>query len=69
MTDTELLEKYIKESGYKKGKLADSLGISLAAFAKKVKGQREFKASEIQILCTMLGIVEAVDKERVFFAQ
>lgn len=69
MTDTELLEKYIKDSGYKKGKLASSLGISLTAFAKKVKGQREFKASEIQILCSMLGIVDAVDKERVFFAQ
>ena len=68
MTDTELSEKYIKDSGYKKGKLADSLGISLNAFAKKVKGEREFKASEIQILCNMLGIVEAVDKERVFFA-
>ena len=69
MTDTELLEKRIKDSGYKKGKLAESLGISMAAFGKKVKGKREFKASEIQVLCSMLGIVEPDDKDRIFFAQ
>ena len=68
MTNTELLERYIRESGYKKGKLAESLGISLNSFGLKVQGAREFKASEIQTLCSMLGIVEVAEKDRVFFA-
>ena len=69
MTNTALLEDYIKESGYKKSKLAECLGISLNSFGLKVKGIREFKASEIKILSAMLGIDAASDKDRVFFAQ
>lgn len=68
MTNTEKLEYYIKKSGYKKGFIAEKLGLSLNAFGKKISGKREFKASEIQTLCTLLGIVGSEEKERVFFA-
>ena len=67
MTDTKLLEFYIRRSGLKRGKLADSLGISMAALKKKTNGEREFKASEIKILCDMLGIRSSDEMERVFF--
>jgi hypothetical protein len=69
MTNTELLEQYIRDSGLKKAKLADALGLTYAGFAKKVSGQTEFKASEISILSTMLGISNGEDRDRVFFAQ
>lgn len=68
MTDTKLLETHIKNSGLKRGKLASSLGISMNAFKKKTDGKREFKASEIKTLCDMLGIHDASEMERIFFA-
>lgn len=68
MTNTELLENYIKNSGFKKGKLASALGISLKTFGLKIRGNSDFKSSEIQTLCSMLGIVGSDEKERVFFA-
>ena len=67
MTDTKLLESYIKKSGLKRGKLADSLGISMNALKKKTNGDREFKASEIKILCELLGIHNPDEMERIFF--
>ena len=68
MTDTNLLEFYIKKSGLKRGKLAESLGISMAALKKKTNGDREFKASEIKTLCELLGIHSPEEKDRIFFA-
>ena len=68
MTNTELLEQYIRDSGLKKAKLADALGITYAGLAKKIRGESEFKASEIKILWTMLGIDNPVEQARVFFA-
>ena len=67
MTNTELLDRYIRDSGYKKSKLANALGITYAGFGKKCKGETEFKASEIQILCNMLGIEGGAEKDSVFF--
>jgi len=69
MTDTLLLEQYIKDSGLKKSKIANALGITYAGFGKKCKNETEFKASEIQILCKLLGISTLDDKDRVFFAK
>ena len=68
MTNTLLLEEYIKNSGLKRSKLASYLGITLAGLKKKTTGQREFKASEIQILCNLLGIESADENDRIFFA-
>ena len=67
MTDVKLLDSYIKNSGLKRGKLAASLGISMNSLKKKTNGEREFKASEIKILCDLLGIRAKDDMERIFF--
>lgn len=67
MTDTELLKQCIQESGLKKGKLAELLGISKQALSAKLQGRREFKASEIQTLCQVLGIHDAGMKDKIFF--
>ena len=68
MTDVKLLESYIRSSGLKRGKLAESLGISMQALKKKTTGAREFKASEIKTLCTVLGINDPATVDRIFFA-
>ena len=67
MTDSELLKEKIKKSGYKMKYVAAMLGISYYGFFKKLTNDNEFKASEIQKLCELLGI-EGEDKERIFFA-
>ena len=69
MTNTNLLNTIIANSGLKKGHLASILGITAASLWQKISNKREFKASEIQILCTALGITSVREKDRIFFAQ
>lgn len=68
MTNTALLNKYIQNSGLKKAKIAETLGITVFSLAQKINNIREFKASEIKKLCDLLGIHESEDKDSVFFA-
>lgn len=67
MTNTVLLEQYIEKSGYKKGFIAQQLGITAYALTLKINNKSEFKAGEITILCKLLKI-SARDRERIFFA-
>ena len=67
MTNTTLLEEYIKRSGYKKKFLIESLGISRYGFVLKCSNKAEFKASEIDILCNLLKISNK-DRMAIFFA-
>lgn len=69
MTNTELLEKKISESGKKKTYLAEKVGLSLAGFRNCVTNKAEFKASQIDILCEELNIRSLREKEAVFFAK
>lgn len=68
MTNTILLEDYIKKSGYKKIYIAEMLGISRYAFSMKCTNKVEFKASEIEILCELLNI-DIDDRLNIFFAK
>lgn len=68
MTNTSLLEQYIEKSGYKKGYLAQQLGLTSYGFALKISNKNEFKASEMTKLCKLLKI-SAKDKEAIFFAK
>lgn len=68
MTNSALLEQYIKKSGYRKKFIADALSITPYGFALKINNKSEFKASEISILCRLLKIT-ARDKEAIFFAK
>ncbi len=69
MTDTDKLNRKIEMSGYKKNYLAKELGITPAALYQKIANRREFKASEINILCKILGITSLTEKEAIFFAR
>lgn len=67
MTNTALLEDYIKKSGYKKMFIAQALGVSRYSFQLKCLNKSEFKASEIDILCKLLHI-NVKDRMAIFFA-
>lgn len=68
MTNTKLLEKKIKDSGKKKGFLAERCGLSPAGFRNCVINKAEFKASHIEILCAELNITSLKERQAIFFA-
>jgi plasmid maintenance system antidote protein VapI len=68
MTNTSLLKDYIKRSGYKIRFLAHQLGISEHSLSRKINGKNEFKANEIDMLCSLLKI-GTKDRMAIFFAK
>lgn len=69
MTNTVLLNEYIKKSGLKLYCISEKMGLSRFGFANKVKGKNEFTASEIEKLCAILNIDSLEDRQRIFFAK
>ena len=69
MTNTSLLELRIQKSGLKKSYIAKVLGITPKTLANKIVNRCEFKASEIDALCKLLGITDPAEKEAIFFAE
>lgn len=68
MTNTSLLNRYIKKSGYKKSFLAKAIGVSRAGFSLKLNNKSTFNANEIDILCKLLNI-GTKDRMAIFFAK
>lgn len=68
MTNTKLLEEKIVKSGFKKKALAQKLSLTPYGLQLKVEGKNEFKASEIYLLCELLGI-ETGQMEQIFFTK
>lgn len=68
MTNTDLLNKKIMESGLKKNFIAEQLGLTSYGLKLKTDNVNEFKASEISALCDLLNIKTAKEKESIFFA-
>lgn len=69
MTNTELLEMKIKESGKKKAYLAQKVGLTRAGFRNCCTNKSEFRTGQVQILCEELGITSLKEKQAIFFAQ
>lgn len=67
MTNTELLNKTILESGLKRQYLADKLGITRWGLTKKIENQSEFKASEIVILQEALQLSDDL-RDQIFLS-
>lgn len=67
MTNTELLEQKIQESGKKKGFLAEKCGLTPAGFRNCCNNAAEFKASQVKILCAELGIRDPKEIMVIFF--
>lgn len=68
MTNVELLELKIKESGYKIAFIAKKCGLTYQGFLPKLKGTREFNQSEIAELKSLLNLTQE-EAEEIFFAQ
>lgn len=63
--DVQMLDDYIKKSGYKLDHIVKTLGISRQAFDNKRKGISGFRAPEVYVLCDLLKIPEDV-KTQIF---
>lgn len=68
MTNIELLEEKIKESGKKKCHLAEKLGVSKQGFRNLCLGKSQFRTEQVNILCKELNITDLKEKESIFFA-
>lgn len=68
MTNVDLLKEKVEKSGLKNSFIADKLGISRAAWYKKLNGQNKLTAEEVQGLCEVLRITSLREKEDIFFA-
>ena len=68
MTDTALLERKIAESGLKKSYIAKAMGLSRYGLTLKIQNLNEFKASEIEKMCILLGITDMKERCAIFFA-
>ncbi len=66
MVKTQLLDEAIKKSGLRTDYLANSLGITRVSFSNKKNGHRDFKLSEITVLCMLLKL-DADERDRIFF--
>ena len=69
MLNTSMLLDKIEKSGLKRSYIAQKLGITRAGFHKKLKGETEFTLKEVSVLCTVLGVSNLSEKERIFFAK
>ena len=56
MTNTELLRRKIKESGYKVGFLAEKMGITYHGLLNKINNRSDFRARELAMLAGLLQL-------------
>ena len=68
MTNTVLLEEKIVKSGLKKSYIAKEIGLSPYGLTLKIRNINEFKASEIEKMCILLGIDNLEERCAIFFA-
>lgn len=69
MTNSALLKRKIQECGLKKGYLVEKLNTSYKWLGKKINNEKDFTASEIDMLCELLNISDLEEKDRIFFAK
>lgn len=68
MTNKAELNKRIKASGLKKSYIAKVLGIDQSTLSRKINNKLDFRESEINVLCNLLGIEGREEREAIFFA-
>lgn len=69
MTNIELLERKISDSGKKKEYLAKKCGLSRAGFRNCITGKAFFNTKQIKILCDELNITALKEREAIFFTE
>ena len=68
MTDTERLNKKIKDSGIKKNWISEKCGMSYNSFLNKLNNKTDFTAPEISTLKDVLGL-SPQEVNDIFFSQ
>lgn len=68
MTNIDLLEDKIYESGLKKGYIAARIGVSPSTFSALMNNRTEFKASQIKEICKVLNIEDDAEIKAIFFS-
>ena len=68
MTNLELLDAKIKESGKKKTYLAEKIGLTYAGFRNCCLNKSEFRTGQVKILCEELNIDSLEERQAIFFA-
>lgn len=69
MTNTQELRRLIKASGFKYQHIANQIGLSAYGLSKKINNETEFKAGEIESLCSVLNIDDVGQRMDIFFAK
>lgn len=69
MVNTMLLDRKIAESGKTKTFLSEKMGMTIQTFKKKCTNKTDFFLSEVDILCTELGVKTLTEKDQIFFAK
>lgn len=67
MINMQLLENEIKDSGLKKGYIANKMGLTTQGLSKKIKKCR-LTTDEADALCKIIGICSDKKKCEIFFA-
>lgn len=68
MTNTRMLNDKIHQSGLKKQYIAEKIGVSRSTFYSQLKGEAEFKGSQIIALANLIGLTSA-ERNAIFFAE
>ena len=68
LTNTEMLEDKIAQSGLKKSYIAKAIGLSPYGLTLKINNVNEFKASESEKVCVLLRIDDLEERSAIFFA-
>ena len=66
MTDEKALRDKIEKSGYKLRFIAKKIGMSYQSLLNKMSNKSDFRATEIQALCSMLNI-SVSERDLIFF--
>ena len=69
MTNWELLERKIDESGLRRMYIYKQVGISRSGWNHKKKNNGDFSVNQITALCEVLHITRLSEKEQIFFAK
>lgn len=62
MTNSEMLNEKIAQSGLKRNYIAQRLGITAYALSLKINNVNDFKSTEIAKMCDVLGIDSLEEK-------
>lgn len=69
MTNWELLEQKITDSGLRRDFIYDKLGVTRAGWSYKKTHDVDFTQTQIARLCEVLSIDDLNEKEDIFFAK